>query len=75
MNIQGLAVESLADALEKSPAEVVASAVKLVMDFVAEKPDVANKSWPSLLKSMAFFNEVVGYMQGVRKKSGAQLAQ
>ena len=69
VKIQGSTAERLAENLSASPAQVVARYVKAVMDFAAERPAAANKSWPSLLKSMAFFNEVVGYMQGMTRRN------
>lgn len=42
----------------------------LVVEYANHNKDKADRSWPTLLKSNSFFNYVVAYLQGIRKKNG-----
>jgi AIPR protein len=38
--------------------------LSLVIEYAKENPQIANKSWPTLLKSQPFFENVVSYLKG-----------
>lgn len=38
--------------------------LSIVIDYAKENPQIANKSWPTLLKSQTFFENVVSYLKG-----------
>lgn len=40
------------------------SKLDLVIEFAKSNPQIANKSWPTLLKSQGFFENVVSYLRG-----------
>jgi hypothetical protein len=41
----------------------------LVIDYAKANPQIANKSWPTLLKSQPFFENVVSYLKGKRSST------
>jgi hypothetical protein len=54
---------------------IIRAHLERILIFAKENPNVTNKSWPSLLKSMAFFNHVMAFMRGLqvgeRKNGGS----
>ena len=58
-------VNELLSDLEKNPQEIINETLATVLRFAKRNPDVANKSWPTLLKSQSFFTHVCSYLRGV----------
>jgi len=52
--------------LEANGLQMVQELLGHILDYAKNNKDKANKSWPVLLKSNAFFNFVCAYLQGVR---------
>jgi hypothetical protein len=44
--------------------EPMLNKLHLVIKFAKANPQIANKSWPTLLKSQSFFENVVSFLQG-----------
>jgi hypothetical protein len=38
--------------------------LNVILQFARDNPTSANKSWPTLLKSQAFFENVASYLRG-----------
>jgi hypothetical protein len=57
---------ALAELLEGVDKSLLNSAISTVIEVAADSPIAADKSWPNLLKSQAFFDIVVSYLRGAR---------
>ena len=47
--------------------EIIRAHLLHIIDFAKNNKDKADKSWPVLLKSNAFFNHITAYLAGVAK--------
>lgn len=58
--------ETPEDLLEELDDDVIPilDKLRLIIEFAKANPQIANKSWPTLLKSQAFFENVVSYLRG-----------
>jgi len=56
--------EDLVELLEETVIPMLEK-LHLVISFAKANPQIANKSWPTLLKSQPFFDNVVSYLRGV----------
>jgi hypothetical protein len=52
--------------LKKNGQEIIQDLLNHIMTYAKNNYDKANKSWPVLLKSNAFFTYVCAYLQGIR---------
>lgn len=57
--------EAVIGVLETGNTSPIRNALEEILDFAAANPTVANKSWPTLLKSQAFFDTVAAFVQGI----------
>jgi hypothetical protein len=53
--------------LEAEGIELIRSHLVHIVDYAQGNTDKADKSWPVLLKSNAFFNHVVAHLSGIAK--------
>jgi hypothetical protein len=61
----------LADQLEGGDKTLLNSAILRISQFAADNPAAADKSWPTLLKSQAFFDNVVSFIRGAQSATQA----
>jgi hypothetical protein len=59
----------LLTALESGDLSPILDKLAVLLQFARDNPTSANKSWPTLLKSQAFFENVASYLRG---RAGAQ---
>lgn len=68
--LQKQSADALLTDLDKR-VDIIAEALKSMIDFAKSNPGNATKSWPTLLKSQTFFNNVVAYETGRTNKAKA----
>ena len=61
-------IEELLDELSICADDLINDTISVILNFATEKPEVANKSWPTLLKSQTFFNHICAYISGLEKR-------
>jgi hypothetical protein len=66
VEIQGKDFRTLPDAIRADGTDMIRAHIGWIMEFAQNNPRVANKSWPNLLKSMAFFERLISYIRGLR---------
>jgi len=59
--------------LEKGNTELIIKKLELLIDFAKQNPKLADKSWPTLLKSQPFFDHFASYLKG-RLDTGGKLS-
>src|SRR5581483_4678508 len=64
--LQGKDPAELPKHLEAKGQATIIEHLQYILKFAKNNPGVANKSWPSLLKSQAFFDNVLAYIKGIR---------
>ena len=67
-NIDELLIE-----FESNPKEIILNTLSVILRFARNNPDIANKSWPTLLKSQTFFSHVCSYIKGLEEKNAEQV--
>lgn len=58
--------------LKKGHTEFIPVKLELLIDFAKQNPKLADKSWPTLLKSQTFFDHFASYLKG-RSATGGKL--
>jgi hypothetical protein len=53
---------------------IIVEMLQTIFKFSDENPDVANKSWPTLLKSQSFFTHICSYLKGQEYNKAEQNA-
>jgi len=56
--------QTVIDEISTNGFSVVNEAIQLIIQFAKHNPSIANRSWPTLLKSQAFFQNFATYLQG-----------
>ena len=62
----GVGASDIPGALARNGQEIIQDLLRHILNYAKKNKDKANKSWPVLLKSNAFFTYVCAYLQGVR---------
>jgi len=69
VNLQQVEAHNIPETLEKIGINLIQEHLEHIIDFAKGNKDKADRSWPVLLKSNAFYNYVMAYMEGIRKAS------
>jgi hypothetical protein len=65
VRIRGGAIEDLLATLEGGDRSSLNAALADIMRYASITPQFAQQSWPTLLKSQAFFDNLASYLQGL----------
>lgn len=65
VRIRGVTPERLAATVAAGKFDALLEVLWLILEFTSEKPEVARRSWPTLLKSQSFFENVTSYIRGL----------
>jgi hypothetical protein len=65
--IQKRDVSELLDDINRTPNGIINMTLESILNFANNNPDIANKSWPTLLKSQTFFNHICSYLAGIEE--------
>jgi hypothetical protein len=72
IRIRGKDIDELLIEFESVPQEIILDTLSLILRFAKNNPDIANKSWPTLLKSQSFFSHVCSYIKGLEEQNAEQ---
>ncbi len=64
VRLRGEDVETLIAGLEGGDLEPLRAGLSAILTFAQQNPTSANKSWPTLLKSQSFFDNVSSFRKG-----------
>lgn len=67
--IKGESVDNLLVELNKNSDSKINGIISTILYFADNNPEVANKSWPTLLKSQTFFHHICAYLSGLEERS------
>lgn len=67
MDLRKAELKAISDILNREGTELIRSHLLHIIDFAQHNKDKADKSWPVLLKSNAFFNHVTAYLSGIAR--------
>jgi hypothetical protein len=62
-------IDDLLEILENDQQKIIIESLSLILHFAKDNPDIANKSWPTLLKSQSFFSHISSYLKGLEKQN------
>lgn len=65
-DFQNVPVNEIVNRLTTDGQSLIRSHLYYIMEFIKQKPDQKNKSWPTLLKSSTFFEKITAYIRGLR---------
>jgi hypothetical protein len=60
-------LKAIGDVLSREADDLIRRHLLHIIDFAQQNKDKADKSWPVLLKSNAFFNHITAYLSGIAK--------
>ena len=72
IKIKNKSVERLLSNLNANTNIVVNDIILTILNFAKNNPEIANKSWPTLLKSQTFFNHICAYLSGLMEGTTEQ---
>ena len=67
--IQKKETQTLLDELNNSTQSTINDIISVILNFSKNNPEIANKSWPTLLKSQTFFNHICSYLSGLEDRT------
>ena len=70
--IQQKGTEELLSDLNNNSQTIINNALSIILNFARNNPEIANKSWPTLLKSQTFFNHICSYLSGLEERDVEQ---
>ena len=62
--LKGMEPQSIINLLSDEGSAVLSEIIEWIIDYTKTNPEIADKSWPTLLKSQTFFTFFVSYLQG-----------
>jgi hypothetical protein len=65
--LRGMPYGGIPNDLQESGKDLIQTHLFYILEYAKKNPQQKNKSWPSLLKSMTFFTNVMAYLGGIRK--------
>jgi hypothetical protein len=71
VDLQGKDPSSVPGILDKEGSSLIREHLLHILDYAKTNKDKANKSWPTLLKSNVFLDNIMAYLRGIRKAAGA----
>jgi hypothetical protein len=69
VEIRKTELKTIAETLGREGDDLIRRHLLHIIDFAQRNKDKADRSWPVLLKSNAFFNHIVAYLSGIAKGS------
>jgi len=69
VKIKGEGVDNLINELNNNSDSIINGIISTILYFAKNNPEVANKSWPTLLKSQTFFHHICAYLSGLEERS------
>ncbi len=72
IRIRGKNIDELLIEFESKPDVIILNTLSLILNFARNNPNIANKSWPTLLKSQSFFTHVCSYIAGLEEQNAEQ---